>query len=59
MNAEIKTDLVSEDKPKRDILLSIQNLRVWFELRRWALAAGYVRAVDNVSLTWLMVKTIA
>ncbi len=31
-------------------LLSIQDLRVWFELRRWVFAhAGYVRAVDGVS----------
>jgi peptide/nickel transport system ATP-binding protein len=31
-------------------LLSIQNLRVWFELRRWGFAhAGYVRAVDGVN----------
>ena len=31
-------------------LLSIQNLRVWFELKKWGFAhAGYVRAVDNVS----------
>ena len=31
-------------------LLSVQNLRVWFELRRWVFAhAGYVRAVDGVS----------
>ncbi len=31
-------------------LLSIQNLHVWYELRRWGFAhAGYVRAVDNVS----------
>jgi peptide/nickel transport system ATP-binding protein len=33
-----------------ETLLSIQDLRVWFELRRWGLAhAGYVRAVDGVS----------
>ena len=32
------------------VLLSIQNLRVWFELRRWGFGhAGYVKAVDNVS----------
>jgi len=32
------------------VLLSVQNLRVWFELRRWGFAhAGYVRAVDGVS----------
>ncbi|MEK6256773.1 MAG: ABC transporter ATP-binding protein [Chloroflexota bacterium] len=31
-------------------LLSIQDLHVWFELRRWGFGhAGYVRAVDNVS----------
>jgi len=31
-------------------LLSIQNLHVWFELRRWGFGlAGYVRAVDNVN----------
>ena len=31
-------------------LLSIRNLRVWFELRRWGFGhAGYVRAVDGVN----------
>jgi len=31
-------------------LLSIQNLHVWFELKKWGFAhAGYVRAVDDVS----------
>ena len=31
-------------------LLSVQNLHVWYELKRWGFAhAGYVRAVDNVS----------
>jgi peptide/nickel transport system ATP-binding protein len=32
------------------VMLSIRNLRVWFELRRWGFGhAGYVHAVDNVS----------
>jgi len=32
------------------VLLSIQNLQVWFELRRFGFGhAGYVRAVDGVS----------
>ncbi len=32
------------------VLLSVQNVRVWFELRRFGLGiAGYVRAVDGVS----------
>jgi peptide/nickel transport system ATP-binding protein len=31
-------------------ILSIGNLRVWFELKKWGFAhAGYVRAVDDVS----------
>ena len=31
-------------------LLSIRDLRVWFELRRWGFGvAGHVRAVDGVS----------
>ena len=31
-------------------LLSIQDLHVWFELRRWGFGhAGYVRAVDGVN----------
>ena len=32
------------------VLLSIQNLHVWFELRRWGFGhAGYVQAVDGVN----------
>ncbi len=35
---------------KKDVLLSIQKLRVWFELRRFGFGhAGYVRAVDGVT----------
>ena len=35
---------------KKEILIAIKNLRVWFELRRWGFGvAGHVRAVDNVS----------
>ncbi len=31
-------------------LLSVRNLRVWFELRKWGFSlVGYVRAVDGVS----------
>lgn len=38
-------------REKRDgSLLSVQNLRVWFELRRWGFGrVGYVRAVDGVT----------
>jgi peptide/nickel transport system ATP-binding protein len=38
------------EKAEREVLLSIQDLHVWFELRRWGFGhAGYVRAVDDVS----------
>ncbi len=40
----------SERVATGDILLSIRNLHVWFELRRFGFGhAGYVRAVDGVS----------
>jgi peptide/nickel transport system ATP-binding protein len=33
-----------------DTLLSVDDLHVWFELKRWGFGhAGYVRAVDGVS----------
>ena len=36
--------------PTDEILLSLQDLHVWFELRRFGFGhAGYVRAVDGVS----------
>jgi peptide/nickel transport system ATP-binding protein len=42
--------LAVETKSSDGALLSIQNLHVWFELKRWGFAhAGYVRAVDNVN----------
>lgn len=41
---------VSKTQSADDVLLSVQDLRVWFELRRFGLGiAGYVRAVDGVS----------
>jgi peptide/nickel transport system ATP-binding protein len=49
---QIIPEVVSEPnaKGKDGALLSINNLRVWFELRRFGFGnAGYVRAVDNVS----------
>ena len=48
MTMEKSTIGVTE--PGYDVLLSIRNLHVWFELKRWGFAhAGYVKAVDNVS----------
>ncbi len=55
MNEQVGEEKLSamENAPeasKNGALLSIQGLRVWFELRRWGFGhAGYVRAVDGVS----------
>lgn len=44
----------------RDVLLSIQDLHVWFELRRFGFGhAGYVKAVDGVSFDLHYGETIA
>jgi len=41
--------IANENTDTRPVLLSVRDLRVWFELRRFGLGhAGYVRAVDGV-----------
>lgn len=41
-------------------LLSVSDLHVWYELKRWGIAhAGYVRAVDGVSFDLLQGQAIA
>ncbi|MDP3451051.1 MAG: hypothetical protein Q8R87_10770, partial [Anaerolineaceae bacterium] len=43
--AEKKTKFYNDN-----VFLSIKNLHVWFELRKWGFRhAGYVRAVDGVT----------
>jgi peptide/nickel transport system ATP-binding protein len=49
---EIQSETPTETPPTipEDVLLSIQDLHVWFELRKFGFGhAGYVRAVDGVS----------
>ncbi len=47
------------EEPK-EALLSIRNLRVWYELRRFGFGhAGYVKAVDNVSFELAEGETVA
>ena len=47
---------VKMDTPKAneaEPLLSIQDLHVWYELRKFGFGhAGYVKAVDGVRLIW-------
>lgn len=46
--------------PNKQPLVSIQNLRVWFELRRFGFGhAGWVRAVDGVSFDLAAGEAIA
>src|SRR6478672_1742679 len=45
---------------KAEPLLSIQNLHVWYELRRFGFGhAGYVKAVDGVTFNLAEGETIA
>jgi len=59
--AETKVETITEKvKDERKVLLSIQNLRVWFELRRFGFGvAGHVRAVDDVSFDLHQCEAIA
>jgi peptide/nickel transport system ATP-binding protein len=45
---------------ERPVLLSIENLKVWFELRRFGFGlAGYVRAVDDVNFDLYQGEAVA
>jgi len=47
MTEEHKEKIISD---KQQVLLSIRDLKVWFELRRFGFGhAGYVKAVDGIS----------
>lgn len=60
MVADMKSEVTETMNPARDILLSLEDLRVWFELRRFGFGhAGYVKAVDGVSFDVLNGETIA
>src|ERR1051326_6055919 len=51
MTSDLKTiNLVEKKEDTNKVLLSIQDLHIWFELRRFGFGhAGYVRAVDGVT----------
>jgi peptide/nickel transport system ATP-binding protein len=49
MAHDIEIQATPQLASRNGALLSVQDLHVWFELRRWGFAhAGYVRAVDGV-----------
>src|SRR4026209_78610 len=50
VNIEKKENVIPAAKTKDDVLLSLKDLHVWFELRRFGFGhAGYVKAVDGVT----------
>src|SRR5512143_992819 len=50
----------SENKNGRKVVLSIDDLHVWFELRRFGFGhAGFVKAVDGVTFDVHSAETIA
>jgi peptide/nickel transport system ATP-binding protein len=56
----IQNEVKEMTDKQRDVLLSIQDLHVWFELRRFGFAhAGYVKAVDGVTFDLHYGETIA
>ncbi len=60
MVVEIKEKTAARKDDGRKVLLTIDDLHVWFELRRFGFGhAGYVRAVDGVSFELHGGETIA
>lgn len=52
--------VIQPELDQRQILLSIRNLHVWYELRRFGFGiVGYVRAVDNVGFDLYRGEAIA
>jgi peptide/nickel transport system ATP-binding protein len=51
---------IKPEMDQREVLLSIQNLHVWYELRRFGFGiVGYVRAVDNVNFDLHLGEAVA
>ncbi|HEY5729311.1 MAG TPA: ABC transporter ATP-binding protein [Anaerolineales bacterium] len=60
MSTETNNTAVEKVKKNNNVLVSIQQLRVWFELRRFGFGhAGWVRAVDGVSFNLAVGEAIA
>ena len=54
------TQVSNDEHSNKDVLLSVQDLKVWFELRKFGFGvSGYVHAVDGVSFDLHTGETIA
>ena len=57
---QAQVDEVEIKPPSKDVLLSVQDLKIWFELRKFGFGiSGYVHAVDGVSFDLHYGETIA
>lgn len=61
MSLETKQAVTEVQNPQgREVLVSVRDLYVWFELRRWGFShAGYVKAVDGVNFDLHVGESIA
>ena len=60
MSTEMQTTPTAPQSQGDDILLSVKDLHVWFELKKWGFShVGWVRAVDNVNFDLKQSETIA
>jgi peptide/nickel transport system ATP-binding protein len=58
--SDFESNALDGNGSKNDVLLSVQDLKVWFELRRLGFGvSGYVHAVDGVSFDLHHRETIA
>lgn len=50
----------TQNKTKDDVMVSVQNLRVWFRLSKFGFGnAGYVKAVDDITFNLMKKESIA
>jgi peptide/nickel transport system ATP-binding protein len=60
MSTDMQTTPLATQSERDDILLSVKDLHVWFELKKWGFShVGWVRAVDEVNFDLKLGEAIA